>query len=363
MKMSMAETAKGLILAVALVVALSICASAATDERISVLYLHRSVGKSIVENCMDPRFGARNIRTVLDTIHATVGDLTSRFVFRSGNLNSPEGPPVTETTFTANCSEVPIVPLYNGNSTKIWYNNSCPLLELFSDTSKANAIADGPFGEHMWDVFRNHRLRTSADDPADSAWERYELVIIKQPYIVWAGFDQERADLIKGWYRAIRDSVKNHPELNFAAAFGTPLCYEESGGMDFSSDTSMAKRVYQLALWFRDSLETEDVPNFWAFDSYTPLCETRRVQNRYCLRDDYWGGPTAQSHLSSLGVALAQDTMISFIKRAAIEIMAVRSGTEIVTRQDIDLKIKAFREGQASVQEVIDLINRYNSGQ
>lgn len=355
-------SARSVMLTVVLVMVLVAIASAVTQERISVLYLHRSVGESIIENCLDPRFGPRNIREVLDTLKVSVGDLQSDFVFRTGNLNGPYGPPVSETTFTGNCGEVPIAPMYSGNSTKIWYNGSSPLLQLFSDTSKANAVADGASGEHAWDMFRSHQIRTSASDPTDVVTEKYDLVIIKQPYIVWTGFTQERANQIKEYYRAIVDSVKNHPELNFAAAFGTPLCYEEPGGMDFSSDTSMARLVYRLAIWFRDSLDVGDVPNFWAFDCYTHLCETQRVQNRYCLKNEYWGGPTSQSHLSNIGAAVAQDTLIAFIKRATVEILAARSGTDIVTRQDIDLKIKAFREGQATAQEVIELINRYNSG-
>lgn len=346
---------------VALLLLLSASAALAAEKRVSILYLHRSVGKSIVEDCLDPRFGPRNIRTVLDTLTVASGDTQARFVFRSGNLNAAEGPPVSETTFTGNCTEQQIESIYGGNSTKIWYNNSCPLLELFSDESKAIANQSGTYGRYAWHMFRSHRLRSSASDPGDTVSEKYDLVIIKQPYIIWAGMTSERATMIKTWYREIRDSVKNHPEINFVAAFGTPLCYEEPGGMDFNRDTSTAKLVYQLATWFRDSLDVPNVPNFWAFDCYTSLCETQRVQNRYCLRTDYWAGPTAQSHLNAIGAALAQDALIELIKTASAQILGATS--EAVTRQDIDLKIKAFREGTVSMQEVIDLINRYNNGQ
>jgi hypothetical protein len=197
-------------------------------------------------------------------------------------------------------------------------------------------------------------------------WEKYDLVIIKQPYIVWQEFTQERANMIKGFYRNIIDSVADHPEINFVASFGTPLAFNENGSQDFSSDTSMARLVYRLAIWFRDSLVnvpgTPQVPNFWAFDSYTPLCETAAgQQNRYCLKTEYWAGPTSQSHLNVNGASVGQDNLIAIIRQAALRILG--GSASVVTRQDIDLKIKAFREGTATVQEVIDLINQYNSGQ
>jgi hypothetical protein len=256
--------------------------------------------------------------------------------------------------------------MYGGSSTKIWYNNSCPLLDVFSDASKNTAINAGTLGANIWDVFRNHQVYTDAANLSARVWERYDMVIIKQPYLCWTDFTQARADMIKGWYRAIRDSVANHPEINFVASFGSPLTFLESGSMDFQGDTTMARLVYRLANWFRDSLVNvpgaPTVPNFWAFDSYTPLCETAAgAQNRYCLKNEYWAGATAQSHLSAAGAAEGQDNLIAIIRQATQQILTTRSG--VVTRQDIDLKIKAFREGTATAQEVVDLINRYNSGQ
>ena len=73
----------------------------------------------------------------------------------------------------------------------------------------------------------------------------------------------------------------------------------------------------------------------------------------------YWAHDEG-AHLSLLGMSITQDSLVSFIRRAAEDILIMRSGG--VTRTDIDRKIKAFREGNATLQEVLDLIEQYNNG-
>jgi len=151
--------------------------------------------------------------------------------------------------------------------------------------------------------------------------------------------------------------MSNHPEQNFAFIFGTPLRLSEQG---CDGDSSNAKITFELATWFADTFDVSAYDNVWKYEFYRILCETSADSaNRYCLKNDYWNGEGG-SHLNHDGSDLAQDSLAAFIRRATGDILTMQSGR--VTRRDIDRKIRDFREGQATVQEVLDLIERYNSG-
>lgn len=350
----------------------SLVSAATTYKRISVLYLHRSVGLSICQNCVDPRLGGapRNIRDVLDTLNVTTltgptDTLRATFVFRQGDLNGVPGVRLSQPSYTGDCGEVPVSSdYYQGNSFKIYYNTGCPLLNLFSDASRAQSTDRGTYA---YDVFRSHKVRNSATNAADTSWEKYDLVIAKNPYACWMTdpatnevFNQARADKIKGWYRAIRDTVLKHSaDYNFVADFGTPLVRNHDG-----ADSTRNKLVWRLANWFRDTLMAElptppTKQNFFPIEYYTTLIETGNNIDKYCLKQSYWAQDGA-SHLSELGQGIAQDALVANIKAVTLKLLQQEAG--IVTRSDIDLKIKDFREGRATAADVMDLISRYIAG-
>ena len=148
---------------------------------------------------------------------------------------------------------------------------------------------------------------------------------------------------------------------------GTPLALNTGSSDDFQGDTSMARIVYDLATWFdSDDFFTHSnsgtYKNVWKWNSYHPMCETAEGSaNRYCLKTEYWAGSSNQSHLSSAGQQWMQENLVAFIRNAAQDLLALKS--DVVSRRDIDLMIKAFSEGNATEQEVSDLIRQYNTGQ
>ena len=348
-----------------ILILLTAVSASANKVRVSYIFMHRSVGIEIVSGCFPP-FN-RNIREVLDTMTVFNQADTARIVFRSYNLNYLQGDScLSDTVFYGNCYE-------NYNNLFRGYNwenfdrekvmiyppgLASPMLsEVFQVPNKEN--------QDFWTVFRQHRIPYPG---GDSVTEKYDLVMVKNPYIVWRMPTQQRMNALKGFYRAIRDTVANHPEINFCFVFGTPLNF--SVGIDsFGGDTAAAKLVYEAAAWFAsDSFfthtNTGPYRNVWKIDTYRPLCETSPDSvNRYCLKNAYWAGPSAQSHLSPLGAIVAQDTVLAFLRRATADILELRGGTPPrPSRTEIDLIIKAFREGNATLSEVLDLISRYNSG-
>jgi len=334
--------------------------------RVSVMFVHYSVGSQIVRgDCYDDEYND-NIREALDTTHVVVANDTARIVFRSYHMNYDAAhTPLSDTlhgTGQGGCSEVYFQNYhYNLNSpfnrTIIWSswdgqtNQYAGLLKyMFQIPNKEDSS--------FWRIFGPHSVPGAG---GDSVTENYDLIIVKNPYACWAHMTTAQSDSIKKFYRAVRDSLVNHPEINFAFALGTP---HRLGGDDV--DTVQAKITYQLATWFAsDSFFTHSnngpYQNIWKWDSYRHMCElSPGVPNRYCLKTEYWLPGDASSHLSNLGADVEQDSLIAFIARAAEDILYQRTG--IVTRQDIDRKIKSYREGNATLEEVLDLIARYNEG-
>jgi len=348
-----------------------LCATATAEKvRVSILFIHYSVGLSAVVNCQGD---AGNIRNTLDTMTVSVDADTARIVFRTYNINFDH-------LDRALCDTVSVwsgadwcyiedkistgfdYHMQGGgisNRNRIfdpeWYS---PLLvNLFQKPNKEDSV--------FWYPFVSHQIPY---DTGGDITEHYDLVIFKNPYIVWKDFTPAKTDSIKSWYQIVRDSVVNHPEINVAFAMGTPLAYQTGSDEDFDSDTTLSKMVYELATWFASdsfvthgNLETDAHRNVWTADFYRPMCETGAgAYNRYCLKDEYWAGSGAQSHLGSVGAAAMQVELVDFIRNATEDILIQRSG--VITRRDVDKKILDFREGQADLQETIDLIEQYNSG-
>lgn len=346
---------------------LIMCVSVQAEKvRVSYLFMHRSVGLAVVTGCFPPSY--RNIREVLDTMTVFNQADTARIVFRSYNLNyGVQGDTcLSDTVFSGQCME-DYNNLFRGYDWELQErekviiyppgNFSPQLANVFQYPNKEN--------QTFWNVFRQHTIPYPG---GRSVTEKYNLVLVKQPYIVWRDATPARMESLKSYYRAIRDTVANHPEINYCFVLGTPLAFQTGGDDDFDSDTLKARYVYNFASWFAsDSFfthtNTGPYRNLWKWDSYRPLCETSPGNSqRYCLKNDYWIGPNGQSHLNPAGAMALQDNMIAFLRQATADILAQRTPSGRPSRTEIDLKIKAFREGTASLPEVLDLIERYNSG-
>jgi hypothetical protein len=358
---------KRILLSIVSIVILLAAAAQGERARVSYIFMHRSVGLEAVTGCFYPY--NRNIRSVLDTMTVFNGADTARIVFRSYNLNYGVlgDTCLSDTVWYGDCWE-DYNNLFRGydwelqeREKMIIYppgNYSPTLLSVFQFPDKENQI--------FWNVFREHQIPYPGGVYVS---EKYDLVMVKPPYIVWRDPSPARMDSLRSYYRAVRDSVANHPEINFCFVFGTPLCLDNGGLDSFRGDTVAAHLVYNAASWFAsDSFftHTTDGPyrNVWKIDTYTPLCETSPDSaNRYCLKNAYWAGYSYQSHLSAAGALAMQDTLISFIRRATLDILIQRGGGENrPSRGEIDRKIKEFRDGTATLPEVLDLIERYNSG-
>jgi len=337
--------------------------SMATETRVSYIFMHRSVGLEAVTGCLPPYY--RNIREVLDTMNVFSGSDTARIVFRSYNLNYGVmgDTSLSDTVWYGDCWE-DYNNLYRGYDWELQErekiiiytpgNYSPTLINVFQYPNRENQV--------FWNVFKQHEIPYPG---GVYVTEKYDLVMVKSPYIIWRFPSPARMDSLRSYFRAVRDSVANNPELNYCFVFGTPLSFMSDG---FDGDTLEARLVYYAARWFAsDSFFTHsnDGPyrNVWKLDTYTPLCETSPDSaNRYCLKNLYWAGPNNQSHLSPVGALAMQDTLLSFIRRATMDILIQRGGENRPSRGEIDRKIKEFREGTATLPDVLELIERYNSG-
>lgn len=342
----------------------------AEQIRVSFLFVHYSVGQSSINNCQGER---GNIRNTLDTMTVAVGADTARIVLRTYNINyDHQDSSLSDSAFIWSGSDWCNIENrinsgfdYNfqgggvSNRNRIfdseWYS---PLLQnIFQRPSKEDSVFWYPFVEHQIPYGGGQYVT-----------EHYDMVIFKNPYIIWRDFSPTKADSIKKWYKAVRDSVVNHPEMNVGFAMGTPLAYQTGSDDDFDSDTTMAKMVYELADWFNSdsflthsNLEGAQYRNVWTLDTYRPMAETNAgAYNRYCLRDDYWAGSGGQSHLQSAGMVAMQNVLIDFFRQATEDILIQRSGSP-VSRRDIDRKIYQFREGDVPQSEVQQLIEQYNT--
>ena len=212
----------------------------------------------------------------------------------------------------------------------------------------------------FWKLFKTHKTPSQFPDSVAEE-DGYDLVIIKNPYACWAYMTPAQADSIRVLYRAVRDSIAHHPEINVALAFGTPL---RLGTQVF--DSAQAKITYDLATWFvSDSFftHTNDGPyrNLWKVDTYRPYCEMSPDSvNRYCLKNAYYGDGDSHPNPQA-GATLGQDILIDFLRTAVRDILIQRSGAGGVTRADIDRKIRDFQQGLASEEDVLTLIRQYNS--
>lgn len=355
---------KNILLMIIIILLLAGMSVNSAQVRVSYLFVHYSVGESAITNCWGP---SGDIRKSIDGLTVTVGTDTARIVLRTHNINYDHLDSALSDTVAIwspsnscwgddriNSGYDYDFQSYSINRNRIYNSDgTSPLLQnLFNKPNKEDSA--------FWIPFTEHTINYGG---GQTAWEHYDMVIIKNPYLIWKTFTQQKADQIKGYYEAVRDSIINHPEISIALAMGSPLAYQTGSDDDFSSDTSMAKIVYNLGSWFAsDSFFTHDnngtYKNIWKLDSYRPMCELDNVYDKYCLDQAYWAGSGSQSHLSAAGMEKFQNVLVDFIRLTAQDILIQKSGT--VTRLDIDRKIKEFREGNATEQDVLNLIQQYN---
>ena len=331
----------------------------AEEVRVSVVFVHYSVGTSIVSQSGTP--GSQHIRDTLNVPPVVVDSDTARIVFRSYRMNNDwGGSPLSDTVSDeygwdyrfSNYRYEYVDPWHN--RMRIWNSdygmNGNAYAGLLHDLFDIPNKEDSAF----WRAFTTHNVPGSS---GDSVSERYDLFMVKNPYASWACMTQAQADSQRILFQIVADSMSNHPEQNFALIFGTPLRLSEQA---CGGDSSNARITYELATWFADTFNVSNFENVWKYEFFRILCETSPDSaNRYCLDEEYWnqwGG----SHLNNDGNDLAQDSLTAFIHRTVEDILVMRSGR--VRRMDIDRKIREFREGSATVQEVLELIERYNNG-
>ena len=316
----------------------------AAQRRVSILYVHYSVGTGMVNGyCWGSEFN-RNITETLDTMTIVAGSDTARIMFRSYRMNgdyasitlsdSLPGSGSNGCTFDRFSGFAYNLDPSSGNRMRIWNDDAgmgtrsyAGLLDHFFNVPDKEDSA-------FFRMFRTHDIPSSFGHDVTET-DGFDLVIIKQPYAVHAYQTQAQADSIRVLYSAVRDSIVAHPEINVALAFGTPLLLGRMGIVD----STQAKITYDLASWFAsDSFFTHDTinyPNLWRWDSYHLLCETSPDSvNRYCLANRYFDGEGVGSHLSLAGYSLAQDSLVAFIRRTVANILGDDSGQDTDTDGD-----------------------------
>ena len=299
-------------------------------RRVSIMFAHYSVGTQIVNGyCWDTRYN-RNITETLDTMTVVGGADTADIVFHSYRLNADDVNAGLSDTLPGSGSNGCAFDRFtgftydlnpsSGNRMRIWNSN-----DGFGPLAYAgllNNFFNVPDKENqtLWKMFRTHDTPSSFPNPVTEI-DGYDLVIIKNPYACWAAMTQAQADSIRVLYQVLRDSIVAHPEINVALAFGTPLYI----GRDYVYDSAQAKITYELATWFAgDAFFTHDdgmYRNIWKWEPYRELCEMAPVETRYFLKQEYFDGEAAGSHLSTLGADVAQKSLLRFIRETVGDLM------------------------------------------
>jgi hypothetical protein len=308
----------------------------AARQRISILYIHYSVGTGIVEGyCWGGGF-SRNIVESLDTMLIVAQADTADIVFRSYRMNGDyAGVPLSDSVpgtgsngcaFTRFSSFRYDLDGLAGDRMRIWNDNGgfgphsyAGILKLFFDVP-------GKEDSLFWRMFTTHRIPSSGPDSVTEI-DGFDLVMVENPYYCWGYMSQAQADSIKVLYQVLRDSIVAHPEINFAMVIGTPLLLGRYGVLD----STQARITYDLASWFAsdDFFRHDNITyrNVWKWDSYRPLCEMGEGKvNRYCLKTEYFDGAASGSHLSLSGYSLSQDSLQHFLRRTIQDILWQRVG-------------------------------------
>ncbi|MFH1688370.1 MAG: thrombospondin type 3 repeat-containing protein [bacterium] len=318
----------------ALCVALLTVASPPAESavrRVSVLYIHYSVGTGFVNGyCWDPLLN-RNITETLDTMIVAVAEDTARIAFRSYRINGDAAAVAMSDSVPGSGSNGCAFDRFSGfsynldgsaaNRMRIWNDDGGMGAKGYAGILKHFLEVPGKEDSAFFRMFRTHNIPSGL---ADSVVEidGFDLVLIEQPYYAWAYMTQAQADSMKILYQVLRDSILNHPEINVGLIFGTPLLLGRQG----IEDSTRAKITYDLVSWWAsDSFFTHGAPthsNLWKWNSYHMFCETSPDSvNRYCLANRYFDGEAVGSHLSIEGYSRGQDSLAALIHRAVTGIL------------------------------------------
>ncbi len=301
----------------------------AEKTRVSIMFIHYSVGNQIVYDGYCAYGYDRPLGETLDTTIVSYGKDTARIVFRDYNMNYWATGPLSDTVIT--CEGAVRIDNFNYdlnspqyNRMKIW-NSWDGIHDQYAGILKEFFNVPDKENQPFWTMFSQHDI---PGVNGGTVSEKYDLIIIKNPFACWAYMTPAQADSIRTFYKIVRDSIANHPEMNICLAFGTPRVL-----YDTFEDSAQAKLTYNLATWFAsDSFFTHtndgQYKNLWKYDSYRFLCETSPDSvNRYCLKSAYSAAP-GDSHLSLEAARISQDSLIAFIKRATRDILIQKSGAE-----------------------------------
>lgn len=328
--------------------------SEAAKVRVSLMFVHYSVGNQILSaSCYD-----QNLYEILDTMTVTYGTDTARIVFRDYHLNYWSSGPLSDTL--VGCTENRFggfdydLRTSSYDRTKIW-NSWDGVNGQFAGFVNDFFHVPNKENQPFWEMFNSHQVPATG---GGTETEFYDMVMVKNPYICWSFMTQSQADSIQKFYSIIRDSVAAHPEIRLGLVFGTPRLRG-----DTVDDSTQAKITYNLLQWFNSDAffrhsNSGTYKNLWKFDSYTPLIEMNNNPDKYSMVPSYSAG-AGNSHLSRDGSVVALESFLGFIREASYDILVIKSG--LVTREDIDLKIKEFKEGSATEQDVHNLIEQYNN--
>lgn len=317
---------------IAAAVAMTTREAMATRRRVSVLYIHYSIGTGFVNGyCWDTLYN-RNITESLDTMIVAVGSDTARFMFRSYRMNGDGARLAMSDSIPGTGSNGCAFDRFSGftygldpdigNRMRIWNDDGGMGAHAYAGILRYFFQVPGKEDSTWFRMFRTHNIPSSFPDSVTEV-DGFDFVMIEQPYFVFAYMTQAQADSERVLYQVLRDSIVAHPEINVGLVFGTPLRLGRMG----ITDSTQAKITYDLAQWFASgSFFTHDAinyPNIWQWDSYRFLCEmSPDSADRYCLATKYFDGEAAGSHLNVLGYNIGQDSLLAFIRRAVTGILS-----------------------------------------
>lgn len=308
----------------------------AAKQRVSILYIHYSIGTGFVQGyCWGDEYN-RNIVEGLDTMLIVAGSDTADIVFRSYRINGDEAGVAMSDSVPGEGSNGCASDRFSGfsynldpswgNRIRIWNGNSgmgpgayAGILDNFFCVPEKEDSA-------FWRMFRTHEVPSSFPQPVVEV-DGFDLVLIEQPYFIFGHMSQTQADSQKVLWQTLRDSIVAHPEINVGLVFGTPLLLGRFG----IRDSAQAKITWDLASWWASSdyFEHDPIsyPNIWKWDSYRFLCETSPDSvNRYCLANRYFDGEPVGSHLSLKGYSKGQDSLRAFIRTCVSDIIGQETG-------------------------------------
>lgn len=296
--------------------------ASAAKVRVSLLFLHYSVGNQIITaSCYD-----QTLYDIIDTMNVTYGTDTANIIFRDYHLNYWNSGPLSDTI--VGCDDFHFSGFNydlrspNYDRTKIW-NSWDGQTNAFAGFLEDFFYVPDKENQKFWKMFTTHNVPGRS---GDSVLEFYDIVMIKNPFICWSYMDQAQADSIQKFYTIVRDSVAAHPEIRVGLVFGTPRVIG-----DTVDDTLMAKITYNLVQWFNSPAffthsNTGQYKNLWKFDTYTPLLEMADNQYKYGLKFSYAAGAT-NSHLSAEGSAVALEALLGYIRQSAQDVLVIKSGS------------------------------------